>query len=1359
MQATSCPFPDEVVDRETGKMMYRYLATGRMERCKNQTLPVNSRLLKERSACSIAKKTKSLQGKVEYAATTSHEILHSMEERARDKVFENVDLSAILQQAIESVQVCQDSGKDAADAAKAAKTLCEASSQLRLPAKGLVQKVEMEFETAMGATSRAMRQLDLIRQTKHLMDTLYYQANAQNRRKLGGKKEKEEKDLAPFGIQDLILVDAKANRDIVAIGSPDCEPLNKCFGSAKGFNVRAKTFGNVKSVYLTSEGPIRQPGITEGIAPYSVWGDDGYGDYNEEKLKPGTYTVTARATDGRGNKSSTLSRTFTVESEDSKTTSQPSASFGIDDLILVDAKRNRDIVAIGSPGCEPLNKCFGSASRFNIRAKTFGDVDYVFLTSAGPIEQSGITEGIYPYTVWGDDGYGDYNEEELKPGTYTVTARATNNRGSKSSTFTKTFTVESASASASQAPPPTPWPTEPPTAPPTAAPTPSPTASPTKSPTASPTAPPTASPSVSPTPLPTASPTSSPTESPTTSPSSMPTSAPSMRATAAPSFTVASAQGITQEPSSAPSSELVKSLSRPFDRGYMSRLESNLDTGNTECQEVTNAMLQKTLAEEAAITSHMVFDEIIDLSRGHEGNADTERIKVDALMAHLKVQEESAKAAAAAQMVSDLCTNNGQYQIMVEELDAAITATFESRAALSEVKTARDEMEEVVSLLNFDPTMSELEATFEEDEAILVEHLNSVEAEIDEVDSQLEALPDTAPEGVALGNKRGSLVEEEQHIEGALSNEEQFVISQSALKKDEFYESVAPDFVESPPLQYILRSRQADNDLTVETNWDGADEIFGSKEAWFRRFGSMLVVEIPNRLMLSHSPSKGGCIPEDTDLSIAVVITELETVWEQLVPPQCSTGFLMRGPGRDPRVGATSEHVIGGPIPSSSQASPTELHTCEDDVCTDICAMACTDDSGVDVFGTFVQEYNGLKVQCCVSHYKPNSPFKKQCFEEKSGKLGMYRYDGTEFSNEADVDLLCCIGKESCKKSAVTMPGNGVCCRSTLFSDDGFTYKYDEACEATDFISSDSSSSAVSCQGKRACRSSVWNRAGGNVDLCCSDKDGEEACHNINEENSVSLKWWAPPTESPSESPTDSPSVLPTSSPSAAPTLHPSALPTIDPSHAPSPFPSVEPSPSPSSSPTDPRLCGDDVCTDICAMACTNDSGVDVFGTFVQEYNGLTVQCCVSNYKANSPFKKQCFEEKSGKLGIYRYDGIEFGDEADVDVLCCVGKESCKKSAVTMPDNGVCCRSTPFSDDGFTYKYDDACQDTDFISSDSSSSAVSCQGKNACKSSDWTRTDEQVDLCCFGDKACHDIKVGDENNNVVAAWWDEMPAV
>lgn len=389
---------------------------------------------------------------------------------------------------------------------------------------------------------------------------------------------------------------------------------------------------------------------------------------------------------------------------------------------------------------------------------------------------------------------------------------------------------------------------------------------------------------------------------PSPTPSSIPTTSPS--------------QSSSDRPSHAPSYEsLIEPASISVKDEYIDRLSSNLESSNTGCEQVKKAMVQKTLAEEAVLVADEIYDEVLELALLYPDNADVILIKEKATAAHSKVKQEGAAAAAAAELASHFCDQvqrrleESDFESLVqEETSAATEATLLARVALSGEKQARDEMEELVSLIEFDPVLSEIEGTTEEDEAVLKDHLAAVEAEILEVDSQIKALPKAAPatKVAALDNKLESLMEEENQIEEALVNEEQFRLSQSALVKDEFYESVAPDFVATPPLEYVLRSSLSGTNLTVEINWDPLDEVSGSKEEWFRRYGDMIVVDIPKRLFKAYNTTTGGCIEEDSDLIVVVLLNELETVWESSDPLQCSLDLL--------------EDVVASKTPSNQQS-------------------------------------------------------------------------------------------------------------------------------------------------------------------------------------------------------------------------------------------------------------------------------------------------------------------------------------------------------------------------------------------------------------------------------------------------------
>jgi insulin receptor substrate 1 len=243
---------------------------------------------------------------------------------------------------------------------------------------------------------------------------------------------KRPSEAQSFGVQKLVLVNANLNKDLE--GALDCIPINACTGSSlTEFNIRAEVFGDVDRVHFTLEGPITET-HTDRRVPYSVFSDDGEGDYNGEELLQGNYTITATALNSDNESSDPYVKVFTVSSQD---------GFGITDLVFVDADTNEDID--GAMDCDPVDSCFGSASSVGMRAKVHGDVRSVFFTTEGPITQS-RTESRAPWSVFGDIGDA-IRGKEMVPGSYTVTARATNDDGDESDLFTRSFVVGSQSSS------------------------------------------------------------------------------------------------------------------------------------------------------------------------------------------------------------------------------------------------------------------------------------------------------------------------------------------------------------------------------------------------------------------------------------------------------------------------------------------------------------------------------------------------------------------------------------------------------------------------------------------------------------------------------------------------------------------------------------------------------------------------------------------------------------------------------------------------------------------------------------------------------------------------------------------------
>jgi len=65
----------------------------------------------------------------------------------------------------------------------------------------------------------------------------------------------------------------------------------------------------------------------------------------------------------------------------------------------VNADTNEDID--GALNCVPISRCFSLADNFNIRSRTFGNVDSVAVGLSGPVNGA-QTGSATPFTVFGD---------------------------------------------------------------------------------------------------------------------------------------------------------------------------------------------------------------------------------------------------------------------------------------------------------------------------------------------------------------------------------------------------------------------------------------------------------------------------------------------------------------------------------------------------------------------------------------------------------------------------------------------------------------------------------------------------------------------------------------------------------------------------------------------------------------------------------------------------------------------------------------------------------------------------------------------------------------------------------------------
>ena len=252
----------------------------------------------------------------------------------------------------------------------------------------------------------------------------------------------------PMNITKFVLVDSISNEDFV--GGLSCTPAR--IGSASKFDIRAETSGPVQSVKLTLTGRMENVRV-ENVAPYAAFGDRS-GHYIGSTLPPDSYTVLAQPFSlpgANGLAGPVQSLDFVIpgpptapptpapvvqptdapvaptpvpslrptKAPTALPTAAPTSSIGISKFVLVDTATDLDVP--GGFDCMPT-VCVGSATSFNIRAETFGDVKSVRLRLTGGLFADRV-ENASPFSAFGDVS-GIYFGKELPPGTYTIKAEA-----------------------------------------------------------------------------------------------------------------------------------------------------------------------------------------------------------------------------------------------------------------------------------------------------------------------------------------------------------------------------------------------------------------------------------------------------------------------------------------------------------------------------------------------------------------------------------------------------------------------------------------------------------------------------------------------------------------------------------------------------------------------------------------------------------------------------------------------------------------------------------------------------------------------------------------------------------------------
>ena len=189
--------------------------------------------------------------------------------------------------------------------------------------------------------------------------------------------------------------------------------------SAESFSIRANIASDAEpgSVRLELTGP-RTAMRTENASPYSLFGEDGLGDYGGGTFPNGDYQLAATpysGDDGRGEAGSTVSVAFSV------TGSFDALASSVTGFTLVDADRDEDVVEIGTGAIVDVSS--SSADSFSIRAnvRSSAGIGSMHLALRGPAPMT-ATQALAPYVLHGDDGNGDYGGGVLPNGNYRITA-------------------------------------------------------------------------------------------------------------------------------------------------------------------------------------------------------------------------------------------------------------------------------------------------------------------------------------------------------------------------------------------------------------------------------------------------------------------------------------------------------------------------------------------------------------------------------------------------------------------------------------------------------------------------------------------------------------------------------------------------------------------------------------------------------------------------------------------------------------------------------------------------------------------------------------------------------------------------
>ena len=220
------------------------------------------------------------------------------------------------------------------------------------------------------------------------------------------------------------LVDLDAGGERTALTDGMELTLSDASGGNYGIVAAIAEGETVGSVAFVLDEPGEDPDVThtEGVAPYSLYGDD-LVNPNGAPLPAGRYALSATAWSGpgaTGTELGTLVVGFTVRAP-TDTAVIPDTEPAVTGFKLVDRVENTTVALADGMTVELADP---SAQRWAIVAEVAGDdVKSVTLALSGAKTVSPRTENVAPWSLYGDDLVNPYGKT-LPPGSYTLTATA-----------------------------------------------------------------------------------------------------------------------------------------------------------------------------------------------------------------------------------------------------------------------------------------------------------------------------------------------------------------------------------------------------------------------------------------------------------------------------------------------------------------------------------------------------------------------------------------------------------------------------------------------------------------------------------------------------------------------------------------------------------------------------------------------------------------------------------------------------------------------------------------------------------------------------------------------------------------------